>query len=64
LNQNGAGIPYPYKVPNKTLPDGTPGVWTLIGATEAVQEELADEDNGKGKNKKIISCGDRREDEK
>jgi len=66
MNQLGAEIPYPYNVPNKTQPDGTPGILTLIGAAEAIQEEMDDEADttGNTKNKKEVDCGKKREDEK
>ena len=60
----GAQINHPYKIPNKTLPDGTPGIWTMIGATEAVQEEAEKDHPGKVKNNMEIDCGSKREDEK
>jgi len=62
----GANIPYPYdSVPNLSLPDGTPGIWTLIGAAEQVSEDLKENTgDGTGKPKKVIDSGPRREDEK
>lgn len=59
----GAGIPYPYKVPNLTQKDGTPGTWTMIGAAEAVQEEMEAESKAK-ENQVELDCGSKRDDEK
>jgi hypothetical protein len=57
----GANIPYPYDVPNKTLDDGTPGIWTLIGAGDAVMDSLNPEKQTK--NRVEVECEGKREDE-
>ena len=54
----GANIPYPYNVPNMTLDDGTPGIWTLIGAGEAIMNPPNQE------NRVELQCEGKREDEK
>ena len=40
MNMAGANIPYPYDVPNLTQDDGRLGIWALMGASEAVQEQM------------------------
>lgn len=61
----GANIQYPYdSVPNTTLPDGTPGIWTMIGAAEVVQEEMVDKSGDTDKNQINLDCGPKRKDEK
>lgn len=64
MNQLGANIPYPYhELPLITSEDRL-GFWALQGITESIIDDMDGTDESKTKNKKIISCGDRREDEK
>jgi hypothetical protein len=66
LNLWGANIHWPYIIPDVTTPDGYPGLWTLIGAVEAIEEEMEKNpsETGTGRPTMFLDCGESREDQK